>query len=28
MPVLADVRVMPEHLSRTLEKLRASWPST
>ena len=27
MPVLADVRVMPEHLSRTLEKLRAAWPS-
>ncbi len=25
MPVLADVRVMPEHLSRTLEKLRAAW---
>ncbi len=27
MPVLADVRVMPEHLSRTLEKLRAVWPA-
>jgi ATP adenylyltransferase len=27
MPVLADVRVMPEHLSRTLEKLRAAWPA-
>jgi ATP adenylyltransferase len=27
MPVLADTRVMPEHLSRTLEKLRAAWPS-
>ena len=26
MPVLADVRVMPEHLSRTLEQLRAAWP--
>ena len=28
MPVLADVRVMPEHLSRTLEQLRAAWPSS
>jgi ATP adenylyltransferase len=27
MPVLADVRVMPEHLSRTLERVRAAWPS-
>ena len=27
MPVLADVRVMPEHLTRTLEKLRAAWPA-
>jgi ATP adenylyltransferase len=27
MPVLADVRVIPEHLQRTLEKLRAAWPS-
>jgi ATP adenylyltransferase len=27
MPVLADVRVMPEHLSRTLEQVRAAWPS-
>jgi len=27
MPVLADVRVMPEHLSRTLERVRANWPS-
>jgi ATP adenylyltransferase len=27
MPVLADVRVMPEHLNRTLEKLRAAWPA-
>jgi ATP adenylyltransferase len=26
MPVLADVRVMPEHISRTAEKLRAAWP--
>ena len=26
MPVLADTRVMPEHLSRTLEKLRTAWP--
>jgi ATP adenylyltransferase len=26
MPVLADVRVMAEHLSRTLEKVRAAWP--
>ena len=25
MPVLADVRVMPEHLSRTLETVRAAW---
>jgi ATP adenylyltransferase len=28
MPVLADVRVMPEHLSRSLEKLRAAWPGS
>ena len=27
MPVLADVRVMPEHLSRTLAQVRAAWPS-
>jgi ATP adenylyltransferase len=27
MPVLADTRVMPEHLSRTLEKVRAAWPA-
>jgi ATP adenylyltransferase len=27
MPVLADTRVMPEHLSRTLEKIRAAWPA-
>ena len=27
MPVLADVRVMPEHLSRTLAKVRGAWPS-
>jgi ATP adenylyltransferase len=26
MPVLADTRVMPEHLTRTLEKVRAAWP--
>jgi len=26
MPVLADTRVMPEHLMRTLEKVRAAWP--
>ena len=25
MPVLADVKVMPEHLSRTAEKVRAAW---
>ena len=25
MPVLADVRVMPEHLSRTLEHVRDAW---
>ena len=27
MPVLADVRVMPEHVARTAEKLRAAWPA-
>jgi ATP adenylyltransferase len=27
MPVLADVRVMPEHLTRTLAQVRAAWPS-
>ncbi len=27
MPVLADVKVMPEHLSRTAEKVRAAWPA-
>ena len=27
MPVLADVRVIPEHLSRTLAKVRAAWPA-
>ena len=27
MPVLADVRVMPEHLSRTLEQMRGAWPA-
>jgi ATP adenylyltransferase len=26
MPVLADVKVMPEHLSQTREKLAAAWP--
>jgi ATP adenylyltransferase len=26
MPVLADVKVMPEHLSDTREKLAAAWP--
>jgi hypothetical protein len=25
--VLADVKVMPEHISRTAEKLRESWPT-
>ena len=27
MPVLADVKVMPEHLSETRAKLAAAWPS-
>jgi ATP adenylyltransferase len=27
MPVLADVKVMPEHITRTAEKLRQSWPA-
>jgi ATP adenylyltransferase len=27
MPVLADVKVLPEHLLRTRERLAASWPS-
>jgi ATP adenylyltransferase len=27
MPVLADVKVMPEHLAATREKLAAAWPS-
>jgi hypothetical protein len=27
MPVLADVKVMPEHITRTAEKLRAAWPA-
>jgi ATP adenylyltransferase len=27
MPVLADVKVMPEHLARTAAKVRAAWPS-
>ena len=26
MPVLADVKVMPEHVTRAAEKLRAAWP--
>jgi ATP adenylyltransferase len=26
MPVLADVKVLPEHLLRTRERLTASWP--
>ena len=26
MPVLADVKVLPEHLVRTRERLRAAWP--
>jgi ATP adenylyltransferase len=25
MPVLADVKVMPEHLRRTAERIRAAW---
>jgi ATP adenylyltransferase len=27
MPVLADVRVMPEHLTDSRRKLAAAWPS-
>jgi hypothetical protein len=27
MPVLADVKVMPEHLATTRAKLAAAWPS-
>jgi ATP adenylyltransferase len=27
MPVLADVKVMPEHLLRTRDRLRAAWPA-
>jgi len=27
MPVLADVKVMPEHITRTAESLAAAWPS-
>ena len=27
MPVLADVKVMPEHVTRTAAKVRAAWPS-
>jgi len=26
MPVLADVKVMPEHITRTAQKLRDAWP--
>jgi ATP adenylyltransferase len=26
MPVLADVKVMPEHLQRTAQQVRAAWP--
>ena len=28
MPVLADVKVLPEHLAATREKLAAAWPAT
>ena len=28
MPVLADVRVLPEHLAATRERLAAAWPPT
>jgi len=28
MPVLADVRVMPEHLSKTLAQVREGWPAS
>jgi ATP adenylyltransferase len=27
MPVLADVKVLPEHLAETREKLATAWPS-
>jgi hypothetical protein len=27
MPVLADVKVVPEHLLATRERLREAWPS-
>jgi ATP adenylyltransferase len=27
MPVLADVKILPEHLEETRQKLRATWPS-
>jgi hypothetical protein len=27
MPVLADVKVLPEHLAETRTKLAAAWPS-
>jgi hypothetical protein len=26
MPVLADVKVLPEHLAETRERLAAAWP--
>jgi hypothetical protein len=26
MPVLADVKVLPEHLEQTRQKLRDAWP--
>jgi ATP adenylyltransferase len=28
MPVLADVKVLPEHILRTRDRLRAAWPSS
>jgi ATP adenylyltransferase len=28
MPVLADVRVIPEHLTESRRRLAAAWPST
>jgi hypothetical protein len=28
MPVLADVKVLPEHLLETRQKLAAAWPRT
>jgi hypothetical protein len=27
MPVLADIKVVPEHLLETRERLRAAWPN-